>query len=147
MLYKGDHNGCVGAVIFFQGACGGGNGTHRFLCLQVYVYAPIGHLPTTFFPTTAIFTKIRIGCPHPSIHNSYFIAYKPIPHIPITSNEQSMATRCRHYFFSMSPLIWTRLQPQATTKLPRRWVETVELQAPRIGGGGQASDKANCVAN
>ena len=45
----------------------------------------------TVFTTAAPFTMIGLGCPHPSVHNSYSIATHLIPNAPITSDEGFLA--------------------------------------------------------
>ena len=57
-----------------------------------------------------------------------------------------MAAGYRQYFLAISPLMWMRLQPLATTELPLEWVETVDLQAAGEGGG-KYQTKATDLAN
>ena len=60
-----------------------------------------------------------------------------IPNAPITSDEGFPAAGYRQYFLAISPLMWMRLQPPATTELPLECMETVDLQAPGEGGANQ----------
>ena len=110
----------------------GGGGTHFCASKSLRTHPE----DITVFTTAAPFTMIGMVCPHPSLHNSYSISHHPIPNTPISSDAGFLPARCRQYFLAISPLMWMRLQPLATTELPLEWVETVDLQAPREGVAG-----------
>ena len=97
------------------------------------------HIPDithpTLYSTNAPFTMLSMGCPHPSLHNSYPVATHDIPNPPIVTEEGFAAAGYRQYDRIIPEDLWARLAELATVELNPSMLEEVHLQAPGEGGG------------
>ena len=89
----------------------------------------------TLYSTNAPFTMLRMGCPHPSFHNSYPVATHDIPNPPIVTEEGFAVAGYRQYHRIIPEDLWARLAELATVELNPSMLEEVDLQAPGEGGG------------